>query len=38
MSAPEDFTKRKLWGGRFTGTTDPIVSLPVACGERQAGC
>lgn len=20
-----DFTKRKLWGGRFTGTTDPIM-------------
>jgi argininosuccinate lyase len=21
----EDFTKRKLWGGRFTGSTDPIM-------------
>lgn len=21
----DDFTKRKLWGGRFTGTTDPIM-------------
>lgn len=20
-----DFTKRKLWGGRFTGTTDPVM-------------
>ena len=21
----DDFTKKKLWGGRFTGTTDPIM-------------
>jgi len=21
----KDFTKQKLWGGRFTGTTDPIM-------------
>ncbi|KAI9635093.1 putative argininosuccinate lyase [Dioszegia hungarica] len=21
----EDFTKRKLWGGRFTGSTDPLM-------------
>ncbi|EPQ28456.1 uncharacterized protein PFL1_03759 [Pseudozyma flocculosa PF-1] len=25
MSAEQDFTKRKLWGGRFTGTTDPLL-------------
>ncbi|CEH16082.1 argininosuccinate lyase [Ceraceosorus bombacis] len=25
MSGQEDFSKRKLWGGRFTGTTDPIM-------------
>ncbi|WFD23539.1 argininosuccinate lyase [Malassezia equina] len=23
--ATEDFTKKKLWGGRFTGETDPIM-------------
>ncbi|CAK9781850.1 putative argininosuccinate lyase [Cutaneotrichosporon oleaginosum] len=23
--ASEDFTKRKLWGGRFTGSTDPLM-------------
>ncbi|EIW72680.1 hypothetical protein TREMEDRAFT_41906 [Tremella mesenterica DSM 1558] len=25
MSGSEDFTKRKLWGGRFTGSTDPLM-------------
>lgn len=25
MTDTSDFTKRKLWGGRFTGTTDPIM-------------
>ncbi|KAJ9126952.1 hypothetical protein QFC24_001183 [Naganishia onofrii] len=25
MSGQEDFTKRKLWGGRFTGATDPLM-------------
>ncbi|WWC86123.1 argininosuccinate lyase [Kwoniella dendrophila CBS 6074] len=25
MSAEQDFTKRKLWGGRFTGSTDPLM-------------
>ncbi|KAK8865795.1 argininosuccinate lyase [Kwoniella newhampshirensis] len=25
MSADQDFTKRKLWGGRFTGSTDPLM-------------
>lgn len=23
----EDFTKRKLWGGRFTGETDPVMHV-----------
>ncbi|WWC99561.1 argininosuccinate lyase [Kwoniella sp. B9012] len=25
MSSEQDFTKRKLWGGRFTGSTDPLM-------------
>ncbi|WRT64026.1 argininosuccinate lyase [Kwoniella shivajii] len=25
MAAEQDFTKRKLWGGRFTGSTDPLM-------------
>ncbi|ORX34259.1 putative argininosuccinate lyase [Kockovaella imperatae] len=25
MAGQEDFTKRKLWGGRFTGSTDPLM-------------
>ena len=25
MSAEQDFTKKKLWGGRFTGKTDPLL-------------
>ncbi|WFD31518.1 argininosuccinate lyase [Malassezia sp. CBS 17886] len=25
MAAMEDFTKKKLWGGRFTGETDPVM-------------
>ncbi|WRT69703.1 argininosuccinate lyase [Kwoniella shivajii] len=25
MDSNADFTKRKLWGGRFTGTTDPLM-------------
>ncbi|EJT51649.1 argininosuccinate lyase [Trichosporon asahii var. asahii CBS 8904] len=25
MSTEQDFTKRKLWGGRFTGSTDPLM-------------
>ncbi|WWD18022.1 argininosuccinate lyase [Kwoniella shandongensis] len=25
MSSDQDFTKRKLWGGRFTGSTDPLM-------------
>ncbi|KAK4688909.1 argininosuccinate lyase, partial [Tremellales sp. Uapishka_1] len=25
MAQQEDFTKRKLWGGRFTGSTDPLM-------------
>lgn len=25
MDAKGDFSKRKLWGGRFTGTTDPLM-------------
>ncbi|PWN53170.1 putative ARG4-arginosuccinate lyase [Violaceomyces palustris] len=25
MSEQQDFTKKKLWGGRFTGQTDPIM-------------
>ncbi|BEI85828.1 hypothetical protein CcaverHIS002_0601150 [Cutaneotrichosporon cavernicola] len=25
MASEQDFTKRKLWGGRFTGSTDPLM-------------
>ncbi|GMK56092.1 hypothetical protein CspeluHIS016_0211480 [Cutaneotrichosporon spelunceum] len=25
MATEQDFTKRKLWGGRFTGSTDPLM-------------
>ncbi|KAL7418464.1 argininosuccinate lyase [Cryptotrichosporon argae] len=25
MASEQDFTKRKLWGGRFTGNTDPLM-------------
>ncbi|KAK1927999.1 L-Aspartase-like protein [Papiliotrema laurentii] len=25
MASETDFTKRKLWGGRFTGSTDPLM-------------
>ncbi|WVQ97158.1 argininosuccinate lyase [Kwoniella sp. CBS 9459] len=25
MGSEQDFTKRKLWGGRFTGSTDPLM-------------